>query len=433
MSQIDFAALAERVSKDEPCGPDLDLAGDLDYLNYLASAEGKLPASFFSIDRSSIDFDAEEKAIAEFLQRTRDIRLLVLSAKFSILNKDLGGFCDGLAAIATLLNDQWDHVHPRGEDGNYSMRMAPLFTLDDLPVVVLPLQYAPLAQTRRSGPISFRTYLVATGEAEAREGEQQMDASSIAQSLSEADEDELAAVRDSLTTASSALKQIVSISSDRAGYEQAVSLERLPPLVDRMLGLVNGGLPGEAPGNEDDEEIVESEDSDPTADAVGGSAGAVANANNAADALDAVEAYFSRMEPSSPSLLLTRQARQLVGKSFIEAMSVLRPQLLEAASIKMGRSDPFRLPVQQLGGREGSHDAPDDNGHEADPASEGSHSVAYNVQTRAQAVELLKAVESFYKSAEPSSPIPVLIERACSFTSKDFFSLMAEFSPPETD
>jgi type VI secretion system protein ImpA len=54
------------------------------------------------------------------------------------------------------------------------------------------------------------------------------------------------------------------------------------------------------------------------------------------------------------------------------------------------------------------------------------------VQTRAEAVELLKAVESFYKSAEPSSPIPVLIERAYSLTSKDFFSLMAEFSPPES-
>ena len=38
------------ISEDDPCGPDLDLEGDADFLNYMASASGQLPASYFRFD-----------------------------------------------------------------------------------------------------------------------------------------------------------------------------------------------------------------------------------------------------------------------------------------------------------------------------------------------------------------------------------------------
>src|SRR5687767_5359593 len=82
MASFDFIALGTPVSEPEACGPDLDLAGDADYMNFVARAEGVLPATFFSgpegkpFDRTSIDFNAEFDAIAPLLQRTRDLRLL---------------------------------------------------------------------------------------------------------------------------------------------------------------------------------------------------------------------------------------------------------------------------------------------------------------------------------------------------------------------
>src|SRR5262249_42599684 len=147
--ELDLAALTSPLSEKEPCGPDFDAVGELDYMNFIATAENLLPASFFDMDgkpfdRSKIDFTAVLAAMQPLLERTRDIRLFVLLAKFSVLNRDLAGFETALRAIQEMLGRCWDDVHPRGENGIFSARTAALETLDDMPVMVLPLQYVPL-------------------------------------------------------------------------------------------------------------------------------------------------------------------------------------------------------------------------------------------------------------------------------------------------
>ena len=105
MASLDFLALGTPVSEEAACGPDLDLEGDADYMNFVARAEGVLPTTFFSgpdgkpFDRSSIDFNAEFDAIAPLLQRTRDLRLLVILAKLLLLNRDIA---DSSAASSAL-------------------------------------------------------------------------------------------------------------------------------------------------------------------------------------------------------------------------------------------------------------------------------------------------------------------------------------------
>ena len=54
--------------------------------------------------------------------------------------------------------------------------MAALESLDDMPPVVFPLQYLPLINHRRLGPVTFRNWMIATGEAKPREGEEILDA-----------------------------------------------------------------------------------------------------------------------------------------------------------------------------------------------------------------------------------------------------------------
>src|SRR5258708_16034342 len=49
----EVAALCTPFASTDPCGPDLDLEGDSDYLNFFAGVDGVLPTTFFSIqDRS---------------------------------------------------------------------------------------------------------------------------------------------------------------------------------------------------------------------------------------------------------------------------------------------------------------------------------------------------------------------------------------------
>src|SRR5258708_20637273 len=102
----EVAALCTPFSTTDSCGPDLDMEGDADYLNFFAGVEGVLPTTFFSIedgspfDRSMVDIKGQLDAIKPLLARTRDIRLLVLQARLLILNKDLGGFARDFAGTA---------------------------------------------------------------------------------------------------------------------------------------------------------------------------------------------------------------------------------------------------------------------------------------------------------------------------------------------
>ena len=133
-------------------GPISTLEGDREFMNYLAAYEGQLPDSFFSFDRKSLDFQAAFAAGATLRKRTQDLRLSLLAAKLSVLNRDFYGFAREVAEVAWLLTNRWDDVHPQGERGDFSSRLAQLGTLDDSPVVVLPLQYATLAEFRARGP-----------------------------------------------------------------------------------------------------------------------------------------------------------------------------------------------------------------------------------------------------------------------------------------
>src|ERR1700730_1002214 len=103
MPRIDFAALANPLSENDPCGPDLDIRGDEDYLNFVTITEGLLPSEFFRdgtpFDASALDVNGQIARMAPFLGRTRDIRLLSLLARFLVLDRDLAGFVAVIEAI----------------------------------------------------------------------------------------------------------------------------------------------------------------------------------------------------------------------------------------------------------------------------------------------------------------------------------------------
>ena len=54
---------------------------------------------------------------------------------------------------------------------------------------------------------------------------------------------------------------------------------------------------------------------------------------------------------------------------------------------------------------------------------------AFTVETRKEAGALMSAVESYYASAEPSSPIPVLLARARGYLNQSFTAILSEFLP----
>ena len=244
------------VSEDDPCGPDLDLEGDTEFMNFIAATEGLLPASYYAFNRATIDFSAALQAAEKLLKRTLDLRLIVLMAKLSILNRDVAGFAQRIGNVAWLVKEHWEGANPRGEGDDYSGRIAQLATLEDNAVVLLPLQHAPLIETNREGALSYRDQLLASGAAQPRsvtlydlrgqkqttEPEKFMPAKSIDRVLTDVEIARLAGAVETLTSVGASIQTINAATTEHVGYENAVALPKLATLVTDMTGFLRAAL-----------------------------------------------------------------------------------------------------------------------------------------------------------------------------------------------
>jgi type VI secretion system protein ImpA len=416
---FDDAGVLAPVSAEAPCGPDLDAEGDAEFMNFMAATEGQLPAAYFTtvdgkpkaFDRKSIDFNAAFAAGEKLLTRTHDVRPLVLLAKLAILNRDLDRFAHWCAVLARLLADRWDDVHPRGEDGDFVARISQLSTLDDGPVVILPLQYAPLAETQRDGALVFRAQLVALGDLKPREGENLPNAGAIDKILLNADMSALTNTLRALQRIKSSIAQIRTISIERAGFEQGLNFEALSPLVEKMTSFIQGAVARRDPTVAAPET---SEEAAPAAEA--GAPGPAPEFASLADvdaALGSALGYFESKEPSSAAVLLIGQARQVLGKNLYDVMKLLAPAHADHARIFVGAEPVFTVPVSSISA----------NGAQAETWEPRETPPA---ASRAAALALIESVAAHLRKAEPSSPAPYLLDRAKALASRDFLSLLKD-------
>jgi type VI secretion system protein ImpA len=423
------AALCTPLSDEDPCGPDLDMDGDSDFLNFFANVEGILPVTFFNeedgspFDRTTIDLPGQINAMKPLLRRTRDLRLLVLQARLSILNKDLGGFAQNVAATAWWLENFWSDVHPHPAPGDFGGRSAVIGTLD-LPTVIFPLQYAPLVEARRAGQISYRAWMIAKGEVKPRPGDIELTQSAITDAVGMADPAALAAARKNIALLKTSVDGI-----RNAFYSngEAPGLEKLSALVKTIHEFIDP----QAPAVADAAAGVEAADSGGVAAGVPGAA--PASLTQARDALAAIAGYYSRSEPSSPILLLVRQAHDLIGKSFFEVMNVLIPAHVDRAAFQIGADQFFELPLERLSNFAEVPSLPGDGGYASgEDGAAAEPAPQYAVASRAQAIALLDQVHQYFRRFEPSSPVPMLCERARALAEQNFMDVLRNVLPRET-
>jgi type VI secretion system protein ImpA len=395
------------LSPDAPCGPDLDLEGDTDFMNFLAAIEGQFPASYFAFDRKTIDFPAAFATAAELKKRTHDLRLMLAVAKLAVLNRDINGFAREVADIAFALSHFWDEVHPQAERGKFTARLAQLGTLNDGPVVVLPLQYAPLLQSEREGPLAYRAVMVTAGDAKLREGEKLASAGAIERIVAAIEIEKLSEAYATLSRLHADLAAVTAITAERIDFEHAVKFDALSPLVEKMLAFAQGALARRDPSLAPAAEGAPAEG----ASEAPAAPGAFETLADVDAALAAALGYFQAREPSSPALLLIAQARAALGKNLYEVMRLLAPRHADNARVFVGPSDAFSIPVSAL------QDA---------PAPDFSPSEAPPADSRARAFALIEQVAAHLRSVEPSNPAPYLLDRARALATRDFLSLLGE-------
>jgi type VI secretion system protein ImpA len=422
------AALCRPLSEDDPCGPDLDLAGDAEYLNFLAQVEGILPTSFFSVedgkpfDPSTIDLRGQLAAADKLLARSRDIRLLVIRARLLVLNRDIAGFSVTIGAIAEWLDSFWDAVHPRPDEEKLTARRTTISALD-LPTVIFPLQYTPLFEGRRAGSVTYRAWSVATGEVKSRTGEVGVSAAVISEAIANADSAELTRAVKHVALLDTSVQRICRAFEAHGSGVLAV----LPEQVRKMRALIDPR------GTSSVSSTAGNPLADSKQEASAVAAAPLVSIVEAERALAAIAEYYGRSEPSSPVLPLVRQAHQLIGKSFLEIMTILVPSHVDKAAFQIGTNPVFDLPVSKLSSvsaAPASFDASAMADHDPAVPVHPTPSVAsYQVGSRSQALALLESVQRYFRYSEPSSPVPMLCERARALADRDFMGVLEDVLP----
>jgi type VI secretion system protein ImpA len=421
-----FSFLDEPVSDSAPCGVDVD--EDAAIQSYFMILEGSLPSSYLGFDRKSFDDQAIIAELTTHLKKSRDVRLLVMAIKTFALAENLPGFFESLARLTTLLETRWDDAHPRGSNDNFALRGAYVQSLEDRVTLLLPLQAAELIKDKRLGALSYRSFMLAQNPAGARAGETAHDDGTVTDAFMRFDPlADIVALRDQSKVAKENFSKLRTLFIEKVSYEAAPQFEFVPNFLSELIVKLDKFIADRAPAELPAADAgTESGDAGTTAAGEGTSPTAAGPATDpvsvrdASAALQAVLSYYTAHEPSSPAKLLVRQAHQLVGKSFVEAMQVLAPDLLESTRIDIAGDMPFSLNFAQLQALAASEQGQDDS--EPPPARE------YKVTSRNEASETIKAVERFYRRFEPSSPIPLLLDRARKFVARDFASLLAEMA-----
>ena len=98
-------------------------------------------------------------------------------------------------------------------------------------------------------------------------------------------------------------------------------------------------------------------------------------------------------------------------------MKLLAPPHADAARVFVGPDGAFTVPVKSLS--------------TAPSAAIPSRASGAGGVTRAAALALIDAVAAHMQKAEPSSPVPYLLDRARNLATRDFLSLLQDVLPEE--
>ena len=436
-----FDKITDPITPDAPCGEDLLAVDDPDFLDYYFEAPERMPTKYYDLvreelfDPKSIDHKAEEKQIEALLKRTRDLRLLGIQARFQILAGRLHDFCGALIGMADLMEAHPADVHPQAGDDNGEQRNA-LEELNTLATVTMPLQYATLIEDKRSGAITQRMYLLATGAVEPRGEEEPGDASSILGALgNEANQKDVDKTFEALTGARDALARITEVTKSYEANAYSPDFEKVSTRLGELITMFEEARPDLDGGEEED--AAEAEATADDAGMGGGMSAGPAQASTlsgpvvipnhvtARHALEIVEQYFATREPSAAALLLVTQSRLLIGRPLVEALDTLLPDHSHNAKIDFGADTGFVISMDRLRSLSGEVSplaGPD--------PSEAEGQVPDKIETRPDAAAVIKAVEDFYRRNEPVSPIPTLLMKARGYLDKDFQAIVKELMPP---
>jgi len=326
MSQSYFDQLVKPISADSPCGESIEDT------QMLASFDAYRLFGQVTPLPTDTDWREIKTKSLEALDVSKDYRLLGHLAAAALRVDGLPAFCSTLKAASHWLENTWDAVHPRLDD-DAIMRKNALNCLADRMAIIDALRRLPVVSNPQLGSYSLRDHEIATGQFTPSESEAKtVSEAEITAAFMAAALEQLAATRDELQGALTAVKAIDAKMRNESGSESAPTFDELSSQLTKMVRLVGDQVAarsGEAgaSGGEASEQ------------GGGGAAvavGAIKSRQDAIRALDAVATFFRQNEPSSPVPLFIERAKRLVAKDFLEVLADIVPDAMDQAKAASG-------------------------------------------------------------------------------------------------
>jgi len=341
--------LAEPVSAEQPCGPDLEY--DPEYLLLFSRAAPQLEAQYgdFVSSPETVNWPEIERDACRLLARSKDIRVLILLLRSRIQQAGALGLAETLAQLTELSAIWSEALHPQlliGKDASPESRedailarsnsLAALLdhegVMADIRSITLSNNAALRLQVRdveRSlsiprpndalAPESVRQQLA---DLEAR-GELPLAAFHQAQESVEQLQRWARETLKDLAPDFSRLRQLLAL---LPGMVQTTTMQKSPlpasmPVLDMTQTATDNTMAAE--------DVLPASLCPEKPDPYSVETGIIRDRNDALERLRCIRRWFEENEPSSPTIPLLRQAERLVGKRFSQVISEIPVELLE--------------------------------------------------------------------------------------------------------
>lgn len=450
-----FEGLLKELLKDTAAGNG-EVASEPAYMELQLALEGKAGSQMGDavIPAQPPNFKKAFELCTELLGQSKHFSLLVSLARAASGQHGFQGLADSLAVMQGVSSEQWAEIHPQEDkddpDDPWWERINLLRELTDNPATGDHLYQLKLVDVKHLGAFSKRDIDIAAGRREGTdEDKERCNPNLIRGAFSESKEEDLIATDEAMAQVLASCDSLDQLFTTNIGQD-APSFAVLKTRVEECREAfreyaadklvipepVATDIPEESDPAESDgngaQPVAASQPAPPVVST------AFADRDAVAAAFDDVMLFYQKYEPSSPVPILLFRARQMVYKNFFDILRELAPQhkdnfrelmktlsddplgfLLEHSYNSFLNGESFE--VASAGGQipsqnEGEHSSVAESAVEAD-----------GITSRSQVVQSLKDIQKFFEIKEPSSPVPLIVQRVITLVPKTFLDLLAEF------
>lgn len=466
-----FEGLMSELLEDTSPG-NAEVASEAAYMEMQVALEGKAGSQMGDavIPAQPPNFKTASENCVDLLRQSKHLSLMVCLARAASGVHGFQGLADSLTLMHGIASAQWDDIHPLEDKDDpedpWWERINLLRELTDNPNMADHLHTLEIVNVRHLGAFSKRDMDIANGRREATEAEKERcNPGIIRGAFAESDAQSLTATDVAMTSVIEMCGNLDQLFTDKIGSD-APSFDTLKQKIEECQVTFREYAQDKLAPAAAEPEVVAGEQPGGDQSGVSSSTGetpvaatmhpdpatvsvAFAGREEVAAAFDEIIKFYQKFEPSSPVPILVFRARQMVFKNFFDILRELAPQhkdnlrnimaalkddpltfLLEHSYTSFLNGESYEIDSTPAVSSEAGLPQGAEPHSELQPGASAEEPVndsAQGITSRTQVVQTLKDIQRFFEVQEPSSPVPLIVQRVITLVPKTFMDLLTEF------